>query len=142
AEHGAPDLTEWWDIVNKTRETYPLGYTATDDGLLAPQKVLETLSEIAGPDAIYVAGVGQHQMWGAQFVEYNRPNQWMNSAGLGTMGFVISAKMSAQICEPDRAVRPINGDGCFQMNNHELARNVINKIHIKLKKITNTPLTM
>src|SRR5699024_3383259 len=76
--HGAPDLTEWWDIINRTRATYPLGYTPTDDGLMAPQKVIETLSEIAGPEAIYVAGVGQHQMWGAQFVGYQRPNQWMN----------------------------------------------------------------
>src|SRR5699024_7550115 len=72
AEHGAPDLSEWWNVVNRTRDTYPLGYTQTDDGLMAPQKVLETLSEIAGPEAIYVAGVGQHQMWGAQFVQYQR----------------------------------------------------------------------
>src|SRR5699024_8150319 len=102
--HGTPDLTEWWDIINRTRATYPLGYTPTDDGLMAPQKVIETLSEIAGPEAIYVAGVGQHQMWGAQFVGYQRPNQWMNSAGLGTMGFAIPAAMGAQVAEPDRAV--------------------------------------
>src|SRR5699024_5907054 len=109
AEHGTPDLTQWSNIVNHPREPYPLGYTPAEDGLMPPQKVLETLSEIAGPEAIYVAGVGQHQMWGAQFVGYQRPNQWMNSAGLGTMGFAIPAAMGAQVAEPNRAVWAIDG---------------------------------
>ena len=142
AEHGAPDLSEWWNVVNRTRDTYPLGYTPTDDGLMAPQKVLETLSEIAGPEAIYVAGVGQHQMWGAQFVQYQRSNQWMNSAGLGTMGFAIPAAMGAQVAEPDRAVWAIDGDGCFQMTNQELATCTINNIPIKVALINNSSLGM
>jgi len=142
AEFGTPDLSEWWEIVNRTRDTYPLGYTKTDDGLMAPQKVLETLSEIAGPEAIYVAGVGQHQMWGAQFVEYNRPNQWMNSAGLGTMGFAVPAAMGAQVGAPDRAVWAIDGDGCFQMTNQELATCTINNIPIKVAVINNSSLGM
>lgn len=139
---GTPDLTEWWHIINRTRDTYPLGYTPTDDGLMAPQKVIETLSEIAGPEAIYVAGVGQHQMWGAQFVGYQRPNQWMNSAGLGTMGFAVPAAMGAQVAEPDRAVWAIDGDGCFQMTNQELATCVINQIPIKVAVINNSSLGM
>lgn len=142
AEHGEPDLSEWWSIVKKTRDTYPLGYPATGDGLMAPQKVIETLSEIAGPEAIYVAGVGQHQMWGAQFVGYQRPNQWMNSAGLGTMGFAIPAAMGAQVAEPDRAVWAIDGDGCFQMTNQELATCTINQIPIKVALINNSSLGM
>jgi len=142
SEHGTPDLSGWWSVVNRTRETYPLGYAPTDDGLMAPQKVLETLSEIAGPEAIYVAGVGQHQMWGAQFVEYQRPNQWMNSAGLGTMGFAIPAAMGAQVAEPDRAVWAIDGDGCFQMTNQELATCTINNIPIKVALINNSSLGM
>jgi len=142
SENGTPDLSGWWSVVNRTRETYPLGYAPTDDGLMAPQKVLETLSEIAGPEAIYVAGVGQHQMWGAQFVEYQRPNQWMNSAGLGTMGFAIPAAMGAQVAEPDRAVWAIDGDGCFQMTNQELATCTINNIPIKVALINNSSLGM
>lgn len=142
ADNGTPDLSEWWRIINRTRETYPLGYTATDDGLMAPQKVIETLSKIAGPEAIYVAGVGQHQMWGAQFVEYQRPNQWMNSAGLGTMGFAIPAAMGAQVAEPNRAVWAIDGDGCFQMTNQELATCSINNIPIKVALINNSSLGM
>src|SRR5699024_4249410 len=90
--------------------------------------------------AIYVAGVGQHQMWGAQFVGYQRPNQWMNSAGLGTMGFAIPAAMGAQVAEPDRAVWAIDGDGCFQMTNQELATCVINQIPIKIVLLYNSSL--
>src|SRR5690625_1965600 len=142
SEHGTPDLSGWWSVVHRTRETYPLGYAPTDDGLMAPQKVLETLSEIAGPEAMYVAGVGQPQMWGAQFVEYQRPKQWMNSAGLGTMGFAIPAAMGAQVAEPDRAVWAIDGDGCFQMTNQELATCTINNIPIKVALINNSPLGM
>ena len=142
AANGTPDLSEWWRIVNRTRETYPLGYTQTDDGLMAPQKVMEVLSEIAGPEAIYVAGVGQHQMWGAQFVGYQRPNQWMNSAGLGTMGFAVPAAMGAQVAEPHRAVWAIDGDGCFQMTNQELATCTINNIPIKVALINNSSLGM
>lgn len=136
------DLSDWWKILNRTRETYPLGYTPTEDGLMAPQYVIERLSEIAGPEAIYVAGVGQHQMWGAQFVKYERPDQWLNSAGLGTMGFAVPAAMGAAVASPDRAVWAIDGDGCFQMTNQELATCVINKIPIKIALINNSSLGM
>src|SRR5699024_9009006 len=134
-QHGTPDLTEWWRIVNHTRETYPLGYTPTEDGLVAPQKVIETLSEIAGPEAIYVAGVGQQRTLGAQSVGYQRPSQWMTAAGLGSMGFAVPAAMGAQVADPDRAVRATDGDGCFQKTTHELATCVSNDIPIKVALI-------
>lgn len=139
---GTPDLSEWWTVLNKVRNTYPLGYTPTDDGLMAPQTVIEKLSQIAGPEAVYVAGVGQHQMWASQFVAYERPHQWFNSAGLGTMGFAVPAAMGAKVAQPERVVWAIDGDGCFQMTNQELATCVINQIPIKIAVVNNSSLGM
>ncbi|WGH91041.1 acetolactate synthase large subunit [Auritidibacter ignavus] len=139
---GTPDLSEWWTVLNKVRNTYPLGYTPTDDGLMAPQTVIEKLSQIAGPEAVYVAGVGQHQMWASQFVDYERPHQWLNSAGLGTMGFAVPAAMGAKVAQPERVVWAIDGDGCFQMTNQELATCVINQIPIKIAVVNNSSLGM
>ena len=113
-----------------------------EGGTLAPQYVIERLSAIAGPEAVYVAGVGQHQMWAAQFVQYERPNAWLNSGGLGTMGYAVPAAMGAQVGEPDRTVWAIDGDGCFQMTNQELATCVINNIPIKVAIINNSSLGM
>ncbi|MDZ3745538.1 acetolactate synthase large subunit [Pseudoglutamicibacter cumminsii] len=141
-EGEAPDLEPWWEILNRIRDTYPLGYTETTDGALAPQHIIKRIGEIAGPEAIYVAGVGQHQMWAAQFVKYERPRQWLNSAGLGTMGYSIPAAMGAKVGNPDRVVWAIDGDGCFQMTNQELATCVINKIPIKVALINNSSLGM
>ncbi|XBH20558.1 acetolactate synthase large subunit [Jonesiaceae bacterium BS-20] len=140
--NGKPDIEGWWRQIDTWRETYPLGYTATDDGLLAPQHVLTRLSEISGPDSIYVAGVGQHQMWAAQFIKYERPNTWINSGGLGTMGFSIPAAMGAKVGQPDRTVWAVDGDGCFQMTNQELATCTINEIPIKVALINNSSLGM
>ncbi|AXR73275.1 acetolactate synthase large subunit [Auritidibacter ignavus] len=139
---GTPDLSEWWTVLNKVRSTYPLGYPPTDDGLMAPQTVIEKLSQIAGPEAVYVAGVGQHQMWASQFVAYERPHQWLNSAGLGTMGFAVPAAMGAKVAQPERVVWAIDGDGCFQMTNQELATCVINQIPIKIAVVNNSSLGM
>lgn len=141
-ESGAPDLSEWWKVLRRLRETYPMGYTPTEDGLMSPQKVIERLSAHSGPEAVYVAGVGQHQMWASQFVQYERPHQWLNSAGLGTMGFSVPAAMGAQVGNPDRVVWAIDGDGCFQMTNQELATCLINKIPIKVAIINNSSLGM
>src|SRR5690606_11158163 len=80
------DYSEWWQILNGYKETYPLGYDEFEDGSLAPQYVMERMSEIVGPDALYVAGVGQHQMWAAQFIKHERPGAFVNSGGAGTMG--------------------------------------------------------
>lgn len=142
AQHGKPDLAGWWRQIDDWRDTFPLGYTATDDGHMAPQRVITRLGEIAGPEAIYVAGVGQHQMWAAQFIRYQRPGQWVNSGGLGTMGFAVPAAMGAKVGDPDRTVWAIDGDGCFQMTNQELATCAINEIPIKVAVINNSSLGM
>ena len=137
-----PQLQAWWTQLDRIRETYPLGYTEPDDGSLSPQLVIERLGAAAGPDAVYAAGVGQHQMWAAQFVRYERPASWINSGGLGTMGFAVPAAMGAKVGQPDRVVWAIDGDGCFQMTNQELATCAINGIPIKVAVINNSSLGM
>ncbi|NKG20579.1 acetolactate synthase large subunit [Paeniglutamicibacter terrestris] len=142
AESGTPDLTAWWSTIGRLRETYPIGFTPTNDGLSAPQNVIQRIGELTGPEAVYVAGVGQHQMWAAQFIKYERPHAWLNSGGLGTMGYSVPAAMGAKVGNPDRVVWAIDGDGCFQMTNQELATCVINKIPIKVAIINNSSLGM
>jgi len=145
AEHAAGrvgDYAEWMATVEHWRTTYPLGYDAPTDGSLAPQYVIERLSDITGPEGIYVAGVGQHQMWAAQFVKYERPDSWLNSGGLGTMGYAVPAAMGAKVGAPDRTVWAIDGDGCFQMTNQELVTCAINDIPIKVALINNSSLGM
>lgn len=137
-----PDISEWWSYLDGLREEFPLGYTPTDDGLLAPQYVIQRIGELTGPEGVYVAGVGQHQMWAAQFIKYERPNAWLNSGGAGTMGYSVPAAMGAKVAEPDRHVWAIDGDGCFQMTNQELATCAINNIPIKVAIINNSSLGM
>lgn len=139
---GTPDLTTWWAFLNNLKETYPLGWTEPEDGLTAPQRVIERIGALTGPEGIYVAGVGQHQMWAAQFIKYERPHAWLNSGGAGTMGYAVPAAMGAKVGEPDRVVWAIDGDGCFQMTNQELATCAINKIPIKVAVINNSSLGM
>jgi len=142
AEEGAPDLTDWWTQLNRLKETYPLGFTEPEDGLMAPQRVIERIGELTGPEGVYVAGVGQHQMWSAQFIKYERPHAWLNSGGLGTMGYSVPAAMGAKVGNPDRVVWSIDGDGCFQMTNQELATCALNNIPIKVAVINNSSLGM
>jgi acetolactate synthase-1/2/3 large subunit len=142
ATTGAPDLIEWWTYLNGLREEFPLGYTPTSDGLLAPQYVIQRIGELTGPEAVYTAGVGQHQMWAAQFIKYERPNSWLNSGGAGTMGYSVPAAMGAKVAQPDRVVWAIDGDGCFQMTNQELATATLNDIPIKVAIINNSSLGM
>jgi acetolactate synthase I/II/III large subunit len=136
------DFAAWREQVAEWKATFPLGYTDSDDGTLSPQYVIERIGALSGPEATYVAGVGQHQMWAAQFVQYERPNAWINSGGLGTMGFSVPAAMGAKAAEPERTVWAIDGDGCFQMTNQELATCVINNIPIKVAIINNSSLGM
>ena len=138
----AKSLKGWWERLDKLVADFPLGFDDLDDGLLAPQGIIKTIGEISGPEAIYAAGVGQHQMWSAQFIEYERPGAWLNSGGAGTMGFAIPAAMGAKVAQPDRTVWAIDGDGCFQMTNQELATCVINDIPIKVAIINNSSLGM
>lgn len=137
-----PDISEWWTFLNDLRSRYPLGYTQPDDGKMSPQFVIKRIGEISGPEAIFAAGVGQHQMWSAQFIKYERPNSWLNSGGAGTMGYSVPAAMGAKVAEPDRLVWAIDGDGCFQMTNQELATCTINNIPIKVAIINNSSLGM
>jgi len=141
-QHGKPDLEAWWQQLDEWRSTFPLGFDEPSDGHLAPQHVISRIGEISGPESIYVAGVGQHQMWAAQFIRYERPNAWVNSGGLGTMGFSVPAAMGAKVGDPARTVWAIDGDGCFQMTNQELATCTINEIPIKVAVINNSSLGM
>jgi acetolactate synthase I/II/III large subunit len=132
----------WWANLNRLRNEYPLGYDEPHDGSLSPQYVIQRIGEITGPDALYAAGVGQHQMWAAQFIKYEKPGTWLNSGGLGTMGYAIPAAMGAKVGAPDKDVWAIDGDGCFQMTNQELATCTINNIPIKVGLINNNALGM
>jgi acetolactate synthase-1/2/3 large subunit len=138
----AADTTEWWSYLDGLRNEFPLGYAPTGDGLLSPQMVIQRIGELTGPEAVYAAGVGQHQMWAAQFIKYERPNSWLNSGGAGTMGYAVPAAMGAKVGEPDRVVWAIDGDGCFQMTNQELATCTLNNIPIKVAVINNSSLGM
>jgi len=136
------DLTLWWERLDLLRARYPLGYDEPEDGLLSPQYVIQRIGQLTGPEAIYASGVGQHQMWAAQYIKYERPNSWLNSGGAGTMGYGVPAAMGAKVAEPERTVWAIDGDGCFQMTNQELATCTINKIPIKVAIINNSSLGM
>jgi acetolactate synthase-1/2/3 large subunit len=135
------DYESWVAFVSGIKKNYPLGYDTPAEGL-APQYVIERLGKIAGPESIYVAGVGQHQMWAAQFVGYENPNTWLNSGGAGTMGYSVPAAMGAKVGCPDSTVWSIDGDGCFQMTNQELATCAIDNIPIKVAVINNESLGM
>ena len=136
------DLTGWWKQVDGWRETYPLGYEEPTDGSLAPQHVITRIGQIVGPEAIYVSGVGQHQMWASQFISYENPYTWLNSGGAGTMGYAVPAAMGAKVGRPEATVWAIDGDGCFQMTNQELVTCAIEGIPIKVAIINNGNLGM
>jgi acetolactate synthase-1/2/3 large subunit len=136
------EIDDWWEYLRGVQSTYPLSYGPQSDGSLSPEYVISTLGAIAGPDAVYVAGVGQHQMWAAQFISFENPRTWINSGGLGTMGFAIPAAMGAKIARPDAEVWAVDGDGCFQMTNQELATCAIEGAPIKVALINNGSLGM
>ena len=137
-----PDLTPWLRQMNSLRQTYPLGYDIPSDGSVSPQLVIERLGKISGSDTIFASGVGQHQMWASQFISYEKPRTWLNSGGLGTMGYSVPAAMGAKVGAPDTTVWAIDGDGCFQMTNQELVTCALNNIPIKVAIINNESLGM
>ena len=139
---GKPDLAAWWHALDKLKATYPVGYDKPADGSLAPQYVIERIGQISGSDSIYVAGVGQHQMWASQFINYEKPRTWLNSGGAGTMGYAVPAAMGAKVGAPNTTVWAIDGDGCFQMTNQELVTCALNNIPIKVAIINNESLGM
>ena len=137
-----PDLTPWLTETYGWRSKFPLGYDKPSDGSVSPQYVIERIGKISGPDTIFAAGVGQHQMWASQFIGYEKPRTWLNSGGLGTMGYAVPAAMGAKVGAPDATVWAIDGDGCFQMTNQELVTCALNNIPIKVAVINNESLGM
>jgi acetolactate synthase-1/2/3 large subunit len=136
------DLTGWWKQLDGWRQTYPLAYDSPADGSLSPQHVIERLGSIVGSDAVYVAGVGQHQMWAAHYLPHLKPRTWLNSGGAGTMGFAVPAAMGAKFGRPDATVWAVDGDGCFQMTNQELVTCALEGAPIKVALINNGSLGM
>jgi acetolactate synthase-1/2/3 large subunit len=138
----ASDINPWLTEVYGWRNKFPLGYDKPADGSVSPQYVIERIGKISGPDTIFAAGVGQHQMWASQFIGYEKPRTWLNSGGLGTMGYAVPAAMGAKVGAPQRTVWAIDGDGCFQMTNQELVTCALNNIPIKVAVINNESLGM
>ena len=137
-----PDVGDWSTYLQDVKRRYPTGYDLPEDGSLSPQHVIKRIGEITGPDAYYAAGVGQHQMWAAHFLPWELPGRWLNSGGLGTMGYCVPAAMGAKVGRPDSIVWGIDGDGCFQMTNQELVTCALEGIPVKIAIINNQSLGM
>ncbi len=135
-----PDLTEWFKTINGWKAEYPFTYDKS--GHITQQEAIETLYEVTKGDAIIATGVGQHQMWTAQFYKFREPRTYISSLGLGTMGFGLPAAIGAKVAFPDRLVVNIDGDGCFLMNVQELATAKIEKINAKTMILNNQHLGM
>ena len=137
------DITAWRSKVSGWKENFPLTYEQSAPGAaLKPQYCLEKLRDMAPEGTIVVAGVGQHQMWTSQFWRFNEPYTWVNSGGLGTMGFAVPAAIGAKAARPDRTVWAVDGDGCFQMTAQELVTATTEGIHVKIAILNNTYLGM
>jgi acetolactate synthase-1/2/3 large subunit len=135
-------LEEWWSRIRSWQQRYPLSYSDSADSEIKPQYMIQALYEATGGDAIVTSDVGQHQMWAAQHFHFDRPRQWINSGGLGTMGFGLPAAMGAKVGCPDATVVCIAGDGSVQMNIQELATCVQAQIPIKVFIMNNGYLGM
>ena len=135
-----PDLSEWFKTINGWKEEYPFEYDNT--GHITQQEAIEVLYEETNGDAIITTGVGQHQMWAAQFFQFREPRTYISSLGLGTMGFGLPAAIGAKVAFPDKLVVNIDGDGCFLMNVQELATAKIEKINAKTIILNNQHLGM
>lgn len=139
---GVPDRTAWLAQLDEWKTAFPYRYDQQPDGPLKPQFCIERLYEAAGSDAIVVSGVGQHQMWASQFWRFEQPRHWINSGGLGTMGFAVPAALGAAAGRPDKRVIAIDGDGCFQMTAQELATSTTENIPFVTAIINNAHLGM
>ncbi len=135
-------LEEWWSRIGVWRERHPLSYSDSTDAEIKPQYMIQALYEATGGDAIVTSDVGQHQMWTAQYFHFGQPRRWINSGGLGTMGFGLPAAMGAKVGCPDQSVVCVAGDGSVQMNMQELATCVENEIPIKVFIMNNGYLGM
>jgi acetolactate synthase-1/2/3 large subunit len=139
-----PDRGAWKSTISGWQEKYPLTYEQTfdDGGPLKPQYVLEQLRDSTPDDTIVVSGVGQHQMWTSQYWKFDHPYTWINSGGLGTMGYAVPAAIGAKVGRPDRMVWAVDGDGCFQMTAQELVTASSERIPIKVAILNNAYLGM
>ncbi|HEX5926257.1 MAG TPA: biosynthetic-type acetolactate synthase large subunit [Baekduia sp.] len=135
-------LEEWWQRIGGWQERHPLHYTDSSDSEIKPQLAIQSIYEATGGDAIVTSDVGQHQMWAAQYYAFTKPRRWINSGGLGTMGFGLPAAMGAAVGMPEETVVCITGDGSVQMNSQELATCVANRIPVKVLIINNGYLGM
>jgi acetolactate synthase-1/2/3 large subunit len=135
-------LSAWWNRIEGWREKYPLGFQDSTDSEIKPQYMVRALYEATGGEAIVTSDVGQHQMWAAQYYDFPAPRRWINSGGLGTMGFGLPAAMGAAVACPDQLVCCIAGDGSVQMNAQELATCAQNQIPIKVFIMNNGYLGM
>lgn len=137
------DISAWRSRVNGWKENFPLAYEPSEPGAaLKPQFCLEKLRDASPEGTILVSGVGQHQMWSSQFWHFNEPYTWVNSGGLGTMGFSVPAAIGAKVGRPDKTVWAIDGDGCFQMTAQELITASVENIPIKVGILNNSNLGM
>jgi len=142
AADGPGDTAAWRRATTQWKQRFPYRYEQQDGGPLKPQHVVERVSALTGGEAIVVAGVGQHQMYASQHFRFDRPRSWINSGGLGTMGFAVPAAMGAKVGRPDELVVAIDGDGCFQMTAQELATCTTERIPIKVFILNNGHLGM
>ena len=142
AEDRPLEIDDWVRYLYDVKRRYPTGYDMPEDGTLSPQHVIKRIGDLTGPDAYYAAGVGQHQMWAAHFLPWELPGRWLNSGGLGTMGYCVPAAMGAKVGRPDAVVWGIDGDGCFQMTNQELVTCALEGIPVKIAVINNQSLGM
>ena len=141
-KHEQPDLTAWITQIREWQDNYPLRYTQEEGGALKPQYVIEQLRANTPDDCILASGVGQHQMWASQLWKFKHPNTWINSGGLGTMGYAVPAAIGAKVGRPDRMVWAIDGDGCFQMTAQELVTASAERIPVKIAILNNAYLGM
>ena len=147
AIQGKPDLTPWWDFLNDLKSKYTIHYDEPEDqptdGSLSPQWVVEQLSKHADQSTIWVTGVGQHQMWAAQLIDFEHQHSWISSGGLGTMGFGLPAAMGALVgsqreFDAKKPVWLIDGDGSFQMTSEELAAAFLDRVPVKIAILNNS----
>jgi acetolactate synthase-1/2/3 large subunit len=142
AKHGKPDLADWDRQIDEWRTQYPLRYDQPEGGTIKPQYCIEALRDHTPDDTIVVAGVGQHQMWASQYWRFDHPYTWINSGGLGTMGFAVPAAIGAKVGKPERMVWAVDGDGCFQMTAQELVTASAERIPVKIAILNNAYLGM
>jgi acetolactate synthase-1/2/3 large subunit len=141
-KHDKPDLTDWHRQIDEWRRDHPLQYDQQEGGPLKPQYCIEELRDHTPDDTIVVSGVGQHQMWTSQYWRFNHPYTWVNSGGLGTMGFAVPAAIGAKVGKPERMVWAVDGDGCFQMTAQELVTASAERIPVKVAILNNAYLGM